>query len=272
MSWDSVSPDAASGESGTAGSTGNGGSGGNGTRGSAPVAADLRTVRLASYFMGVADRATAGERTPGSASGRTSGRTQDRTCLGPAPLPAAAAVGSTVTATVRNGALSDAQCSIAAALQAQVPYRVPFHAVSLLTLDAVALSPYELLRAFNGCVAALVVEGEERGTAEGGATAAPAGQAPPASSSPSPSLGQCVGLCIVRSVDVAAQCLLVLTPVPLADLRRVTTLVRPAAGSGISLPLAMSYHPDAATFPYLHCDSVQGASGAMKSRNNIQRH
>ena len=253
-SWDFVSAeDAAS-----------GGGSGSGTRGSAPVAADLRIVRLASYFRG-------GVVTTSPMPSPTLPPTPTPTPTPASSTPSSLALAPSLTAalasaTVRNGALSDAQCSVAGALQAQTPYTVPFHAVSLVTLDAVALSPYELLRAFNGCVAALVVD-EPSGGGGGGGNDAPA-PAP----APSASAGRCLGLCIVRSIDVAAQRLFVLTPVPLADLRRVTTLVRPAAGSGITVPLALSYHPDAPAFPYLHCESVVGASNTMKSRNNIQRH
>ena len=254
-SWDFVGVEAAA----------SGGGSGSGTRGSAPVAADLRIVRLASYFMGGV--ATA----PPTA---TSALQPAATPASPSPSPSSLTA-ALASATVRNGALSDAQCSVAGALQAQTPYSVPFHSVSLITLDAVALSPYELLRAFNGCVAALVVdEPPIGGGGGGGGGGADDGGAPAPSPSPLPSLapGRCLGLCIVRSVDVAAQRLFVITPVPLADLRHVTALVRPAAGSGITLPLALSYHPDAPSFPYLHCESVVGASNTMKSRNNIQRH
>ena len=82
---------------------------------------------------------------------------------------------------------------------------------------------------------------------------------------------ECLGLGIVRSVDCAARCLYVLTPVAPALLRRCNVLLHPPSGSGVTLPTQLLYTSSAQTYPYLFCESAGSAATAMKSRNNLQR-
>ena len=161
-------------------------------------------------------------------------------------------------ALVRNGALADPSGSIAAALSCAAPYVAP---LSLLALDASisdlheAEAPTEALHAFNGSLVAMVdttVEAETSGWF------GPVGP-------------RCTGLGIVRSIDLSRGLLYMLTPA-VDGLRNCRALVRPPAGSALSLPPALVIEPASASWPYLYGEAVStAAGGVMKSRNNIQR-
>ncbi|KAJ1620061.1 hypothetical protein T492DRAFT_401103 [Pavlovales sp. CCMP2436] len=87
---------------------------------------------------------------------------------------------------------------------------------------------------------------------------------------PESPLADCLGLGIVRAIDVARGELHILTPLPLAQLQRVNTVVR----GNLQLPAALiigGAQPMAA-MPYLTAESVTAAGAAsMRSRNNLER-
>eukprot|EP00455_Lapot_gusevi_P054538 TRINITY_DN8761_c0_g5_i1.p1 TRINITY_DN8761_c0_g5~~TRINITY_DN8761_c0_g5_i1.p1 ORF type:complete len:369 (+),score=41.81 TRINITY_DN8761_c0_g5_i1:385-1491(+) len=81
--------------------------------------------------------------------------------------------------------------------------------------------------------------------------------------------GTCLGLGIVRSIDLSRQLLYLLTPLPLSHLRHVTTLVK----GTLDLPATLCFqscplHVD----PYLAADCITASVGSkQKARKNLQR-
>jgi hypothetical protein len=126
------------------------------------------------------------------------------------------------------------------------------------------------------------------GGGEVDALSAPADDAPPPPAlslcgrpSPLPPFGlpssgpRCVGLGLVRSLDLESGHLYLLTPMAPNELSRCTAVARAPAASNhgaTGVPIAVVYHGSASGFPYLFCEALTGTSaGMMKSRNNIQR-
>lgn len=86
---------------------------------------------------------------------------------------------------------------------------------------------------------------------------------------PSLASHECVGLALVRSVDVESSILFLSTPVPVEQLVGVTALAR----STLDVPLAL-LQPTVLTppSPFLSMDALAGAGGQrMRSRNNLVR-
>ena len=86
-----------------------------------------------------------------------------------------------------------------------------------------------------------------------------------------PASAECVGLGLVRSVDVAARTLLVLTPVHAQLLGSVNLLLR----GSITLPVELALDPSSPfRTPYVTTEALSalGTGGAvMRSRSNIKR-
>jgi hypothetical protein len=88
---------------------------------------------------------------------------------------------------------------------------------------------------------------------------------------------RCVGLGLVRSLDLARGAVYLLTPAPPASLRRCAALSRAPVGAGpgtslSGLPPQLLLDPKASAFPYLFCEALTTGGGAvMKSRNNLVR-
>lgn len=80
----------------------------------------------------------------------------------------------------------------------------------------------------------------------------------------------CLGVGIVRAIDIERRVLFVVTPLPIAVLQRVNLLVR----SAIPLDALMVSAVDPALSPYVVTDVVASkgtGSAAMQSRNNLKR-
>jgi hypothetical protein len=84
-------------------------------------------------------------------------------------------------------------------------------------------------------------------------------------------LAPCVGMGIVRCVDVARNLLYLVTPVPPAALRDASchvVLVR----SGLQLPPALLYCPDGQpAHPHMSGEVTGEGAAAMKARTNVKR-
>ena len=85
----------------------------------------------------------------------------------------------------QNHLIQDETATIARRLASQCPYMVPWESVQCQTVDGTIVSPATL----NGCIVGLCVNGDQG------------------------KLNSCVGMGIVRSVNVVSRLLYVLTPV-----------------------------------------------------------
>eukprot|EP00743_Colponemidia_sp_Colp-15_P010448 GILK01011505.1.p1 GENE.GILK01011505.1~~GILK01011505.1.p1 ORF type:complete len:660 (-),score=106.14 GILK01011505.1:44-2023(-) len=159
----------------------------------------------------------------------------------------------------------------------QPPYRVAFSSLRLCVFADVPPSQY--LYALNGAVVALAVDRTPyQSVNETNADSSSFDATLPLflSRPPSPSLCDCVGLGVIRSIDTKAKCFYILTSVDSQLLPHVNTLIRGTAG--IDLPFNVLWSPhsvgQSSIVPYVVSDSISGigsGSVAMKSRNNIQR-
>ena len=127
---------------------------------------------------------------------------------------------------------------------------------SLLDVVPRGHSRENLARALNASIVGLI----RQRSAAGGAVGAPGWAS-----------HDCVGLALVRSVDVASGTLFLSTPVPHDQLTGVKIIAR----ASLDLPLAL-LQPTALTpaSPYLAADALKGGSAGgkqMKSRNNLLR-
>ena len=139
--------------------------------------------------------------------------------------------------------------ALAQALAAAPPLLAPLKALALRALDAPGLRPQDALRALNGSLVALAAS-EAECSGEG---------APP-----------CLGLALVRGVDVSG--LLLLTPLGIEEAKeaRVVVLGR------LALPRELLALPSPSQLcsPYLTPLALGqdgSGGGAMRSRNNLQR-
>jgi hypothetical protein len=260
--------------SGPSGSTGPSASG---PSASGPSAADLRSVRTAAYFALLLQ--------------------QPQAALGVA---------------VRNGALSDPTGSLAHALAARSPLRAPLAALALLAPGDVPGQPAlasatEVLHAFNGALVALLDHRPATAATRhlnppGGGGGAGYADATDDAGAAAPTFplaeeawqgerlaavdgggwlplpgARCVGLGLVRSLDLARGAVYLLTPAPPASLRQCAALSRAPVGAGpgtslSGLPPQLLLDPKASAFPYLFCEALTTGGGAvMKSRNNLVR-
>jgi polynucleotide 5'-kinase involved in rRNA processing len=207
-------------------------------RSQAAPAADVRAMQLLAYF----DCLPAGARTlPSQADGYGEQRWQRALC----------------------------------GLMTTPPMMVPLHSVRVCVMHGNIL-PDQVLCSLNASIVGLacIEPGEPLGSADArGSQAERHGtRSPPIEGillpRPAPAC-ECVGLGLVRSVDVQRGDLFVLTPVPQRLLSTVNTLLR----GNIEVPIAM-LQPTVLTdaSPYLTTQALRAAgANTMKSRNNIIR-
>ena len=168
-------------------------------------------------------------------------------------------------------------------LMCRRPMMVPLAALRVCVLHA-SVARSEMMSVLNASIVGLAVGGDPAANNEGGADAdadavadadadadgtadadaagAPAAGAPPA-------VWDCLGLGLIRSVDVERERLYVLTPIEPEVLARVRVLLR----GSLELPVAL-LQPTAVTgaSPYLGVGAIKSSgAAAMKSRNNIVR-
>ncbi|CAM9565538.1 unnamed protein product, partial [Ectocarpus fasciculatus] len=261
-----------------------------------PSPQDQRTLRLVAYFLGQGQgRRSCGDALPGgvtpvslsgeaaaagtpvAVAGRQRGessavsRAEDRSAAG-------GLVGDLVGeervtggdggrlrhASMRGGKMYDLDHEVAVLLASARPRRVPFRAVQIRVMNG-SVSPNLILHAINGALVGLVAMPRlGGGSGSGGVGAEP----PPGEGlvclAETP-LAPCVGLGIVRSVDVEKRVLYVLTPEPPEVLRDVNVLVM----GPLQLPMVMLYDPNWCSHPYFSSEVVGG--GVIKNRNNLLR-
>ncbi|CBN74160.1 conserved unknown protein [Ectocarpus siliculosus] len=170
-------------------------------------------------------------------------------------------------ASMRGGKMYDLDHEVAVLLASARPRRVPFRAVQIRIMNG-SVSPSLVLHAINGALVGLVAmarqpwEGGRSGSVGGGAERPPGEGLVCLAETP---LAPCVGLGIVRSVDVEKRVLYVLTPEPPEVLRDVNVLVM----GPLQLPMVMLYDPNWCSHPYFSSEVVGG--GVIKNRNNLLR-
>ncbi|CAM9457960.1 unnamed protein product [Pylaiella littoralis] len=257
---------------------------------SRPSPQDQRTLRLVAYFLG--QSGGGGDRDDDSALVRGVASESSRKFVSPiaAALPDAVGKledlittgkgsggggdggggggggGRSRSASVRGGKVYDQEHEVAALLAAASPRRVPWRAVQIRVMVG-SVSPSFVLHALNGALVGLVTMPKQPG---GGGGVGFAGSAePPAGEGliclAETPLAPCVGLGIVRSVDVDKRVLYVLTPEPSEVLKDVNVLVM----GSLQLPMVMLYDPSLCAHPYFSSEAVGG--GVIKSRNNLLR-
>ncbi|CAN0385305.1 unnamed protein product, partial [Ectocarpus sp. 8 AP-2014] len=261
---------------------------------SRPSPQDQRTLRLVAYFLGQGQGARGwGDAlpdgvTPGSLSGeaaaaytaaavagrqRGAGSAASRTEDSSAGCGLAEGLvdggkvmggdsGRLRHASMRGGKMYDLDHEVAVLLASARPRRVPFRAVQIRIMNG-SVSPSLVLHAINGALVGLVAmarqpwEGGRSGSVGGGGEGLVCLAETP--------LAPCVGLGIVRSVDVEKRVLYVLTPEPPEVLRDVNVLVM----GPLQLPMVMLYDPNWCSHPYFSSEVVGG--GVIKNRNNLLR-
>ena len=238
-----------------------------------PSAQDQRTLRLVAYFLGQAGCGSRGT-AAGDASGRTTavgeGRRRSETGAVASGLLGDSSSGGRgdscvdqlTGASMRGGKVYDLEHQVAALLAAARPRRVPWKTVQVRIMTG-SVSPSLALHAINGALVGLVAMPGQPGNGGGGGLG-PLGGGELICLAETP-LAPCVGLGIVRSVDVEKRVLYVLTPEPSEVLRDVNVLV---VGS-LQLPMVMVYDPNWCSHPYFSSEAVGG--GVIKNRSNLLR-
>jgi hypothetical protein len=222
------------------------------------AAADLRVLRLVAYFL------------------------RGSEYLGRAVRAGATEAGLSV----RNGALTDKKGLAALALMSARTLAVPFQTVYLETMAA-GVAPHLVLAAFNASLVALVASPQPPPhtraslslarsdaasaprvdfsllicTRGGGGGEAVGQEEPPA---------QCLGLGIVRAVDVPEGLLYLITPEDPASGFPSDHAKRLVRGS-LSIPTLLLHAPTLPCHPYLSGESAGEGGGLMKARNNVKR-
>ncbi|KAI9098722.1 Pre-mRNA cleavage complex II protein Clp1-domain-containing protein [Phlyctochytrium arcticum] len=167
-------------------------------------------------------------------------------------------------------------------ITARVPFRVPFKSVRIRFLQGEV--PYsQTLRALNGTIVSLLIERGDFGNVPSNpadlyesntdSEAAPALQIIPSQVTLSPDSHHCVGLGLIRGIDVENEQFLVVTgPIPLALLQQVNTFVR-SAGVDMPVSLMMAGYEDIRTpLPYTTPFASEGVGSlAWRTRRNLMR-
>lgn len=198
-----------------------------------PKSSDLHTLRLLAYFLG----AGGGSRAAAEAL--------------PPPVSDAAAPDQSDNI-VRAGILRDRGHEMAALLEAMIPRRVPWGRVRVGILSG-QVAPDLVLDAINGSVVGLLsTAATTSGLGRGSGDQCPVpGELACVAEAP---LAPCLGLALVRSVDVPRRELYVLTPEPIERLKGVDMLVRGA----VQLPNEVLYDPHMCCCPYFSAEGVGG--------------
>lgn len=229
-----------------------------------PCTQDLRTLRLVSYFVGCGTEGHEGREARGSKN--LAGVVQEG--ISRAGGGSSSCVSANAFwpggATLRGGALYDQQHEVAALLSRRKPRRVPWIAVRIRVMNG-PVPPNLMLHAINGALVGLVADPDPRNV---GAEAAGKGYDTTGGGlvclEETP-LRPCVGLGLVRSVDVEQRVLYILTPEPLEVLKEVNVLVK----GSLQLPMDMLYDPNWCSHPYFSAEAVGGE--VIKSRNYLLR-
>ena len=158
----------------------------------------------------------------------------------------------------------------ASSLASLRPYRIPFTAVCLQLLPPNDRLPHSLyLQAFNATLVALCTSDTDTAATQPLSSVETAGGVRIVTSPPSPL--SCLGLAIVRAIDVSSRQLYLLTPLPLVLMRRVRVLVR----GTMELPSVLVYsrEADERGQPYMPNSALSAASGggSVAGRKGVAR-
>ena len=158
----------------------------------------------------------------------------------------------------------------ASLLSALRPYRIPFAAVSLQLLPPNDRLPHSLYpQAFNATIVALCTADATHTSTSHTPTGLRIATTTTTDAAQSPL--PCLGLAIVRAIDLPARHLYVLTPLPLEVLRRVRVLVR----GSMELPSVLVYERESGGCgqPYMPQSALGAVSGggSIAGRKSVAR-
>ena len=226
--------------------------------------ADLRTLRLAAYFLRDSRLLAEAARVQG----------------GGAPDLAAFSGGTAVSSSggvqVRTAALGDKSGALAFATMRAPAFAVPLRSVYLQTLHA-GLAPRLVLAALNASIVAITAS--PAGPPEHSSVALTAERGEPLSVNVCSShslmqrpddLAPCVGLAIVRAIDPTNETIYLTTPVNPAEAFPPGHALRLVRGN-MSLPNAFVYAPNLPCYPYLSGECTGEGGALMKARTNVKR-
>ena len=161
------------------------------------------------------------------------------------------------TVQIRSAAIVDKHGAVATALCSLSSYGIPLSQVTMQYTGAGgAIHSDALPAALNGSLVG-ILEVEQAKSGIGVECVARRGGG----------LSRCLGLGIVRHVDKRTNRLLLITPIPTAELSQNLLL---SMGS-MQLPLSMIYSPYMPVHPYMTTESAGDGSSKMKARNNVKR-
>jgi polynucleotide 5'-kinase involved in rRNA processing len=261
------------------------------------AAVDLRALRLVSYFLRsdeslseytarsdpalkrVASRENAAQVSgAGTSSGLSRSTSAEKLAVPATAATTSLAAFNAEAVQIRNGAIVDPLGAVAVALVSQTPIIIPFERIVWATLPLCGdLPPRLLLAALNASLVGILVLPEVHSD-----------ELPSASRSRKrlrhPTEGEfeityatdvptapCVGMGIVRAVDMKNQRLILTSPVAEELLTRPDTVLCLVKGNNLQLPTAMVYSPLLPVFPYMSSESTGEGSAQLRTRNNVKR-
>jgi polynucleotide 5'-hydroxyl-kinase GRC3/NOL9 len=149
-------------------------------------------------------------------------------------------------------------------------YRVPMASMRVHFMDSEVL-PSQSLLALNASVVALVADDSTTVVFNGGRNTMSRQLPQFLLSSPTARSSSCLGLGVIKSIDIEQQVLYIVTPVAAEQLKGVNTIIK----ASLDLPQLVLVKDVTINTPYLTADSISSlGTGAthMKSRGNILRH
>lgn len=183
---------------------------------------------------------------------------------------------------IRNGALADKQGAIATALLGATTYSVPFQEVYLHFLGGAEIPARLHLALLNASFVAITAPEEppRHAVASLSSSSSSSSSMPSAEatfsikhvvhSDAQQELSPCLGLGLVRAVDVTHERLLVITPTNPSALSGDAPAICLVRGN-IPLPTILVHAPTLPCFPYLSGESAGEGGGFMKARTNVKR-
>ena len=223
-------------------------------------AADLRSLRMAAYFLGK-DCSFLSDLMMTTNSGVGEGKDthySDGKCTGTG-ISASSNSNSSAVVQIRSAAIVDKYGTVASALCAMPAYSIPLDQVTMQCAGgggAGAVKNDALPAVFNGSLVGILkvedTKQRKRSLDHDEMNASPS---------------RCVGLGVVRHVDESAGKLLLITPTPVRSLPENVLLVM----GPMQLPMSMTYSPLMPTHPFMTSESAGDGSAKMKARNNVKR-
>jgi hypothetical protein len=211
-------------------------------------AIDLRNLRLISYFLG--DQIALKKYTS-SKTNNASDKTPDGVI------------------SISNAAVSDPSGRIAEAMLRLLPYAIPFDSIAFRFLSHDTVSPRLTLAAFNASVVG-ITSNATAATAFHRFTMPSTNEFSLDIDSIRPddraSIRPCIGIGIVRVIDISEQTLCLISPA-LLDGQACLSLLR----GSLMLPTSLYYTPDLAIHPFMTAEIHGEGSNTMKPRTNVKR-